>query len=132
MLWAAKRQTGGSPRALRLRLCIGTLLSLGTLAATLVPANIYYEQSSQGHAKSLLTRGYVVNAELAARAHWHEREVMNEYLLRPSPHLLADVSAESAAVAHALAGIDASSSDELALLLNARTANRAFKDDFRP
>jgi signal transduction histidine kinase len=109
---------------------IGTLVSLAALAAALIPANIYYERSSQGHAKSLLARGYVVNAELAARRYWHEREVMNEYLLRPSPQLLAEASAESAGVAHALAGIDASSSHELALLLDARAANRAFKDDF--
>jgi signal transduction histidine kinase len=105
-------------------------VSLATLTATLIPANIYYDRSSQGHAKSFLTRGYVVNAELAARRYWHEREAMNEYLLRPSPHLLAEVSAESAGVAHALARIDASSSHELALLLDARAANRTFKDAF--
>jgi signal transduction histidine kinase len=109
---------------------IGTLVSLATLAAALIPANISYERSSQGHAESLLARGYVVNAELAARRYWHEREVMNEYLLRPSPQLLAEASVESAGVAHALAGIDASSSHELALLMDARAANRAFKADF--
>jgi signal transduction histidine kinase len=108
----------------------GTLVSLGALAAALIPTTIFYARSSQGHAKSLVTRGYVVNAELAARRYWHEREAMNEYLLRPSPHLLAEVSAESAGVAHALAGIDASSSHELVLLLGARAANGAFKNDF--
>jgi signal transduction histidine kinase len=108
----------------------GTLVSLGALAAALIPTNIFYNRSSQGHAKSLVTRGYVVNAELAARRYWHEREAMNEYLLRPSPHLLAEVRTESAGVAHALAHIDASSSRELALLLAARVANRGFKDAF--
>jgi signal transduction histidine kinase len=108
----------------------GTLVSLGALAAALIPTTVFYARSSQGHAKSLVTRGYVVNAELAARRYWHEREAMNEYLLRPSPHLLAEVSAESAGVAHALARIDANSSHELVLLLGARAANGAFKNDF--
>jgi signal transduction histidine kinase len=93
-------------------------------------ANVYYDRSSRGHAESLLTRGYVVQVELASKRYWHEREAMNEYLLRPSPHLLAEVSAESAGVATALNGIAASSGRQRTLLQDARAANQAFKSAF--
>jgi signal transduction histidine kinase len=109
---------------------IVSLALISTLAASVAAANVYYDRSSRGHAESLLARGYVVQVELASKRYWHEREAMNEYLLRPGPHLLAEVSAESAGVAIALNGIAASSERERTLLLDARAANQAFKSAF--
>ena len=103
---------------------------LSMLAATVTATDVYYGRSSRGHAQSLLARGYVVQAGLASRRYWHEREAMNEYLLRPSPHLLAEVTAESAGVATALDRIAASSPEERTLLMEAHAANGAFKSAF--
>ena len=109
---------------------VGSLAMLSMLAATVTATDVYYGRSSRGHAQSLLARGYVVQAGLASRRYWHEREAMNEYLLRPSPHLLDEVTAESAGVATALDRIAASSPEERTLLMEAHAANGAFKSAF--
>jgi signal transduction histidine kinase len=109
---------------------IGSCVLLALLAVTVVAAAVYYNRSNRGHTASLVARGYMVQAGLASRRYWHEREAMNEYLLRPSPHLLAEISVESDGVAAALDRIGASSSRERSLLREADAANLAFRRAF--
>jgi signal transduction histidine kinase len=109
---------------------IVSFVLVSLFAGLVVAASVYYIRSDRGQADSFAARGYVVDAGLASRRYWHEREAMNEYFLRPGPHLLAEVSAQSAGVAEALAGIAVGSSYERSLLEDAQAANREFKIAF--
>jgi signal transduction histidine kinase len=109
---------------------MGSVALISVLAAAVTGANIYYDRSSRGHDESFSSRGDVVQVELASKLYWHEREAMNEYLLAPSPELLVEVLAESAAVESTLNRIDESSSYERSLLLRAHAANWAFTNAF--
>jgi methyl-accepting chemotaxis protein len=61
---------------------------------------------------------------------WHEREAMNEYLLVPSPAVLAEIRAQQPAFSRVAAVVTPETPQELAFLQRAVRGNRALQSGF--
>jgi|HubBroStandDraft_6_1064221.scaffolds.fasta_scaffold186162_2 methyl-accepting chemotaxis protein len=63
---------------------------------------------------------------------WHEREAMNEYLVVPSPAVLAEIRAQQPVFTRVAAAITPENPKELAFLQQARSGNLALQSAFTP
>src|ERR1700689_2535238 len=61
---------------------------------------------------------------------WHEREAMNEYLLAPSPAVLAEIRAQQPVFTRVAATVTPETPQELAFLRQARRGNLALQSAF--
>ncbi len=76
--------------------------------------------------RALEARASSTRADQAITGYWREREAMNEYLLSPSPDLLAEIPAANADFQAAVGGLGADSSTEGPLAARAVAGNRSF------
>jgi len=63
---------------------------------------------------------------------WHEREAMNEYLVTPSPAVLAEIRSQQPAFARIAATVTPETAREIASLQLATRGNLALQSAFRP
>jgi hypothetical protein len=63
---------------------------------------------------------------------WHEREAMNEYLVAPSPAVLAEIRSQQPAFARIAATVTPENAQEVASLQLATRGNKALQSAFRP
>jgi diguanylate cyclase (GGDEF)-like protein len=114
----------------RLRLVWASLLAMFLIAAAAAGSVWRYEVALRHSDVALSSRADALRAQRAITFFWRERETMNEYLLHPAPHLLAELADEQR-------GFDAATNDlaggrelERGLVVLSQQANAGFLRTF--
>jgi methyl-accepting chemotaxis protein len=95
--------------------------------------SVTLRENSQAHTASDALRDSLENRVLAQRvttAVWHEREVMNEYLLIHDPGLLAELDTEVQGFRRDAIRLDVDHPEEARFVAEMRAANTAFLAEF--
>jgi diguanylate cyclase (GGDEF)-like protein len=117
-------------RDLRGRLAGVSILVVILLAAAAGGTIWRYEVALSHSNLALRAQRNMQQTQLAVTFFWRQREAMNEYLLRPSPRLAAEVATNQRAFELAAHDLDAATESEQALLGFALRANADFVQGF--
>jgi methyl-accepting chemotaxis protein len=102
-----------------------------TLLASATAVTIWrYTSAIDSGDRALEARASSNHVDQAITAYWHEREAMNEYLLRPSPDLVVEIRGEHAAFSRNVTGLGSDAAVERPLVARAVAGHRAFLRTF--
>jgi diguanylate cyclase (GGDEF)-like protein len=114
----------------RRRLALAGALAIVLLSAA-AGGTIWRYEVALGHSDvALRARADALRAQQATSFVWRERETMNEYLLDPAPHLLAEVAAHQVSFDRSTRDL-ATGTSERALVVLSRRANAGLISTFR-
>jgi methyl-accepting chemotaxis protein len=115
----------------RVRLAsIGGAVLLIALAISVILAVSRYQNALASDHSVSRARVNALVAQQAVTSFWSEREAMNEYLVIPSPELLAEVRQRSSQFDRDVNRLDRSTAAQRALVASTRAGARAFKRAF--
>jgi methyl-accepting chemotaxis protein len=114
------------------RVALISTAAVAVIAVVLLIAIWRYEAAvSQGN-DAQDEGGDAVASTALVGVFWHEREAMNEYLLAPSPAVLAEIRAQQPLFTRIAATVTPETAEELASLQLARRGQAALQSAFRP
>jgi hypothetical protein len=114
------------------RVAVVSVVAVVVIAVAILIAVWRYEAAVSRGNDAQNEAGDAVAATALVGVFWHEREAMNEYLLAPSPAVLAEIRSQQPLFTRVAATVTPETAEELASLQLALRGQAALQSDFRP